>query len=190
MARPKSDDKRVALLRAAARVIDAHGLGAPTALIAKEAGVANGTLFTYFATKTDLLNGLYLGLKAEMATAALGGLVEDEEPREQLLRVWTNWTRWAVANPESRRALAQLATSEEIAPTTREEAARAMSRIGGLLERARTEGPMREVSMGFVAEITDSIAGATMDYMVRDPANADAHSRAGFEALWRAIVGS
>ena len=74
MARPKSDDKRSAILAAATRAIVQHGLGAPTALIAREAGVANGTLFTYFETKTELLNQLYVELKTEMATAALTGL--------------------------------------------------------------------------------------------------------------------
>ena len=34
------------------------GLGAPTAKIARRAGVAAGTLFTYFANKEELLNEL------------------------------------------------------------------------------------------------------------------------------------
>jgi AcrR family transcriptional regulator len=190
VARPKSDDKRNAILRAAACVIDTQGLGAPTALIAKEAGVANGTLFTYFATKADLLNQLYLELKKEMANAAQSGLSGDEEPREQLLHVWTNWMRWAIAHPESRRAMAQLAASEEISPATREEGALAMARIGALIERIRTKGPMRNTPMDFIAEITESIAGTTMDYMVRNPANADDHCKAGFEALWRVVGGT
>lgn len=190
MARPKSDDKKAALLRAAARVIDTHGLGAPTALIAKEAGVANGTLFTYFANKSELLNGLYLELKREMAVAAQRGLDVEEEPREQLFRVWKNWMRWSIANPESRRAISQLAASDEITPSTREEGSRAMLKAGALIERIRAEGPMHDVPMGFIAEITDSVAGATMDYMVKDAANADDHCRAGFEALWRVVGGS
>jgi AcrR family transcriptional regulator len=51
MARPKSDEKRSAILEAATRIIVAQGLSAPTAGIAKEAGVANGSLFTYFEQK-------------------------------------------------------------------------------------------------------------------------------------------
>jgi AcrR family transcriptional regulator len=51
MPRPKSDAKRSAILQAATRFIVAHGLSAPTMGIAKEAGVANGSLFTYFETK-------------------------------------------------------------------------------------------------------------------------------------------
>jgi AcrR family transcriptional regulator len=38
-------------MSAAIRVIASEGPGAPTATIAKEAGVSNGSLFTYFETK-------------------------------------------------------------------------------------------------------------------------------------------
>ncbi|HYS81455.1 MAG TPA: helix-turn-helix domain-containing protein, partial [Anaeromyxobacteraceae bacterium] len=63
MARPKSEDKRNALLAAATQVIAELGVSAPTARIAQVAGVAEGTLFTYFRTKDELLNELYLALK-------------------------------------------------------------------------------------------------------------------------------
>jgi len=55
MARPKSDDKRNAILAAAIEVVAEQGLAAPTAKIAKLAGVAEGSLFTYFATQDELL---------------------------------------------------------------------------------------------------------------------------------------
>jgi AcrR family transcriptional regulator len=48
-------EKRSAILEAAAHVFVAEGLSAPTAGIAKAAGVANGSLFIYFETKADLL---------------------------------------------------------------------------------------------------------------------------------------
>src|SRR4029077_2176532 len=40
----------------------------------RHTGVANGSLFTYFETKADLFNQLYLELKGGMASAALDGL--------------------------------------------------------------------------------------------------------------------
>jgi AcrR family transcriptional regulator len=66
MARLKSAAKRTAILRAAVREIAQSGLGAPTAQIAQRAGVAAGTLFTYFATKEQLLNELYVALRSEV----------------------------------------------------------------------------------------------------------------------------
>src|ERR1700761_3778164 len=119
MARPKSADKRNAIMAAATRVIVTHGLIAPTSMIAKEAGVSNGSLFTYFKTKTDLFNELYLELKAEMAFEALEGLPPGAELRDQVFHTWSNWTGCAVSNPEKRRALAQLGVSEEIIPASR-----------------------------------------------------------------------
>jgi hypothetical protein len=62
-----------------------------------------------------------------------------------------------------------------------------MTKIAELMERCRSNGPMRAAPMGFVSAIMSSLAEATMDYMVQDPANAKKHSKAGFDALWRAI---
>ena len=67
MTRPRSEDKQIALLEAATAVVAEQGLGAPTSLIAKRAGVAEGTLFRYFPTKDGLLNALYLDIKRSLA---------------------------------------------------------------------------------------------------------------------------
>src|SRR5580692_9493372 len=120
MARPRSEDKRNAIMAAATHVIVTHGLSAPTAMIAQEAGVSNGSLFTYFKTKADLFNQLYLELKASTAEAAdLEGLPAGAELREQVFHIWSNWMTWSVLNLEKRRALAQLHVSDEITPATR-----------------------------------------------------------------------
>src|SRR6202167_4108617 len=118
MARPKSEDKRNAIMAAAARVIVTHGLSAPTAMIAQEAGISNGSLFTYFETKADLFNQLYLELKTGVAAAALEGFPAGNDLRKQVFHVWSNWMDWAVSSPEKRRALAQLSVSDEITPAT------------------------------------------------------------------------
>ena len=99
MARPKSEDKRSAILSAATRVIASQGLGAPTATIAREAGVSNGSLFTYFPTKSDLFNHLYLELKGEMASVALEGVLVDGSVREPMLGLWSQWMHWAASSP-------------------------------------------------------------------------------------------
>jgi AcrR family transcriptional regulator len=187
MARPKSDDKRNAIITAATRVIVTHGLSAPTALIAQEAGVSNGSLFTYFETKTDLFNQLYLELKAGMASAALEGLPVGAELREQFFHIWSNWMGWAVSNPEKRRALAQLGVSDEITPASRAAGHKTMAGFRELLERGRANGSMREAPMGFVVAIMSSLAEATMDFMAHDPTNAAQHCKAGFDALWRVL---
>jgi AcrR family transcriptional regulator len=183
MARAKSEDKRDALLAAATRAIAAQGLSAPTAVIAREAGVANGTLFTYFETKADLFSQLYLELKTGMAAASLEGIPVEAPVREQYSRAWSNWMRWGTLNPGKRRALALLGASDDIAPETRAAADQAMAEFGGMLDRARARGPMRDAPMEFVIAAVNSLAETTLDFMASDPARADEHSRSGFAAL-------
>jgi len=188
MARPRSEEKQNAILEAATRVIGTHGLSAPTAMIAKEADVSNGSLFAYFATKADLLNRLYVELKTEMAAGALGGLPTESDIRTQLLHMWTHWLRWATSCPEKRRALAHLCVSDEITSESRQTVSDAFASIRGLLELCRENGPMREAPLGFLVALMSALADATIDFVIRDPANADKHCMTAFEALWRIVA--
>jgi AcrR family transcriptional regulator len=62
------EDKKAALLKAALKLFTERGFhGTSTAQISKEAGVATGTLFNYFPTKEDLINGLYFEVKGELS---------------------------------------------------------------------------------------------------------------------------
>ena len=177
------------IMAAAARVIAQTGLNAPTALIASEASVSNGSLFTYFKTKTDLLNQLYVELKSEMAATALRGLPSDQGVREQMAHVWAGWLRWAASDPDKRRALAQLSVSDEIGPESRKIGGSALVEVASLLERSRQDGPMQDVPLGLVVGLMNAVAEATVDFIITDPANSDAHRIAGFEAMWRMIAG-
>ncbi len=188
MARPKSDDRRKAILVAAIRVIAVQGLSAPTALIAKEAGVASGSLYTYFDTKTELLNALYVELKTEAAAFALAGLPVNRALREQMRHAWSHWLRWSVSEPEKRRVLAILGVSDDITPQSRKAADHAFSPLAKLLEQSCADGPMRKAPIALVATLVMGVAEATMGLMARDPVNADAHSKTAFDAVWRMIA--
>lgn len=188
MARPKSNEKRDAILEAAIRVIAVQGLGAATATIAKEAGISNGSLFTYFETKTELLNQLYLSLKGELAATALESLPAEACLRDQLHHSWMNWSEWAASNPEKRRVVAQLGVSDLITPETHGAVIKIMSRLTEIVEQVRANGPLKNAPLAFAGALITSMAETTMDFMIQDPANAKVHCANGFEALWRAIA--
>lgn len=175
-------------MAAAIRVIASQGLGAPTATIAKEAGVSNGSLFTYFETKAELLNQLYVELKAEMVAAAFAGRPVDSDIRAQLLHMWSHWLRRAAADPEKRRTLAQLDVSDAITAESHRAARDAFADIRALLERSREHGPLRAAPLEYVAALMSALAEATIDCTIRDPARADLYRAEGFEALWRMIA--
>jgi AcrR family transcriptional regulator len=188
MPRPRSDERRNAILAAATRVIAVQGLGAATAAIAKEAGVSNGSLFLYFDTKATLLNELYLALKTEMGAAAVDGLPAGRKPREQVLHMWNHWLDWAAAFPEKRRALAQLDVSDEITAESHRIASAGFRGVAELLERSRADGPMRDAPLSLVLGLMTAVAETTIDTIIRDPADAETNRALAFDAMWRMLA--
>src|ERR1700738_3456285 len=108
MAKPKSEDKRNAIFAAATQVFAERGLGAPTAAITSAAGIAEGSLFTYFKTKDELINALYRELKLELADAMMSGFPRKQSVRHRLEHVWNGYLQWGVANPDRQKVLKQI----------------------------------------------------------------------------------
>ena len=95
------------------------GLGAPTAKIARRAGVAAGTLFTYFANKEELLNELYVELKGEVYTRINANFPNKGSPERRARHICSSVLNWAIEFPEKRKAAVQLNVSDLITPETR-----------------------------------------------------------------------
>jgi AcrR family transcriptional regulator len=189
MARPRSVDRRDAILAAATRVIAAQGLAAATAAIAKEARVSNGSLFVYFDTKATLLNELYVELKSEMTAAVTVGLDDGGEPSELVRRMWTQWLNWNIANPDKRRALALLDVADDITASTHQTVRSMFNPIVVMLDRSRAGGPMRDAPLSFVLTLTTAMANATIDAMISNPAGAEALSGVAFDAIRQVLAG-
>lgn len=187
MARPLDGDKRAAILSATTRLVADHGLGAATAQIAKTAGVPHGSVFTYFGTKAELLNALYLELKRELTHAVLEHPWPEGDVREQLRGVWTSWTHWGVANPSKRRALAQLGVSDQVSALTRTAGYEAAQPVLDIIWRISAQGSLKDAPRSYVAALVEALAATTMDAMSDDPDHAATICADGFEALWRVL---
>src|SRR5438874_13590330 len=80
----RSGDKRDRILSAAERIFARHGFfAAKVSDVAKEAGVADGTIYLYFKSKDDLLISLFERRMAQL-NAALKAAIAGKAPREQL----------------------------------------------------------------------------------------------------------
>jgi AcrR family transcriptional regulator len=187
MARRKSDAKRRAIFEAAARVIVAEGLGAGVSAIAREAGIPKGSVFTYFETKTELLNQLYLELRKEMGETAMEWVHGEQSAAKQLARIWEFWMWWAENVPEKRRAMRQLEGAKEISLETRNAAYEAMAGVGQVVDRARAGSVVGKAPLRYVVGLVVSTADTTMDFIDRDPRNRKSYARAGLEAVWRVL---
>ena len=158
--------------------------------MAREAGVSAGTLFVYFATKTALVNELYVVLKGDMGRAAAEGLQQvDASPREQLRSMWDRWIAWAADDPDKRRALAHLAVAEELSDDSRRAVHAAYAGIAQVLHRVVADGPMRAAPLSFVSALLSAFADATIDDLLADPDPTGTRSALAFDAMWRALAG-
>ena len=115
------------------------------------------------------------------------GFDPEGETRKQYLQLWTNWMFWAVAHPKKRRALVLLGVSDEITAKSRTAGQKTMAPMREMLARIHERGAMRDAPMGLLLALLNSVADATMDFMLEDKKNAEKHCRIGFEALWRMI---
>lgn len=187
MARPKSEDRRKAILNATTALIATQGLGAATAEIAKSAGIPHGSIFTYFETKTELFNTLYSELTTELTDAVVAAVSEDADTRTQFEQLWSAWTHWGVSNPTKRRAQAQLNVSDLVTADIRDQAYAYAAPVFALIRRAGANGPLKSAPIRYAGALVSSCAATTIEYMLRDPENADEICRTGFEAAWHSL---
>lgn len=189
MARPRSVDKHAAILDAAIQVIAQRGLAAtPTSAISKAAGVAEGTLFTYFKTKDALVNALYLEIKRELADAMMVHFPHHATIRQQLQYVWDGFVRWGVAHPAKKQVIDQLKTAAAITPETRQVAGAPFAEIEQLFRASVANRVLRDYPVAFIWGCMASLGEVTLEFMAREPEAADAYRQIGFEMLWNGIV--
>jgi AcrR family transcriptional regulator len=187
MARHKSEDKRRAILSAAITQIAKNGLGAATASIAKQAGIPNGSVFTYFETKQDLFNQLYTELKLELISVVREGWPEGSNLSAQFRHNWMQWTQWGAGFPDKRRTLAQLNVSDQLTNETRAAGMQEAEFTLDVIRRVSRNGVLKDRSPAFVFSLVETLASTTVDAMIRDPLHAADIQVAGMEAAWKAI---
>src|SRR5580704_10571772 len=168
MARLKSPAKRSAILDAAVHEIAHNGLAASTASIAKRAGVASGSLFTYFPDKETLFNELYLELKREVYSRVNADFPQTASLETRARHVWTQFLSWAIESPERRKVSVLLNVSDVLTADTR---------------RGVAHGLPAEFASAFLSSMQET----TLDFAVRQPKRRNELLDRAFQVFWRAI---
>jgi AcrR family transcriptional regulator len=190
VARPKSEDKRSAILDAATHLFAERGLAAaPTSEISKRAGVAEGTLFTYFETKDDLINSLYREIKLELADAMMSDFPRKKSVRARMRHVWDRYVLWGIANPRQRKVLGQLLVSEVLTKESREAGNAPFVEFQTMI-RDGIEGRVfrNDLPVELITKSFGALVEATIDLTVPNPSKADSYRDSGFQMLWAGIT--
>ena len=190
MARPKSEDKRNAILDAATGLFAERGLAAaPTSEISRRADVAEGTLFTYFETKDDLINSLYREIKLELADAMMSDFPRKKNVRTRLRHVWDRYVNWGIANPKQRKVLAQLTVSELLTKESRDAGGAPFVEFQTMIRDAMEQRIFRnDLPVELISKSLAALVEATIDLTVSNRSKAKQYRDSGFQMFWAGIT--
>jgi AcrR family transcriptional regulator len=115
------DKQKIDLIHAATLALIARtGLaGLTIPMIAKEAGVAAGTIYIYFKNKEDLILEVYKEVKKRFRSKVFADYSPEKPIKESLRKMWDNLLAWSVANYQEQVFLQQF----NVSPYTREKEA-------------------------------------------------------------------
>jgi AcrR family transcriptional regulator len=185
MARARSPEKRQAILGAAVREIAETGLSASTARIAKGAGLAEGTMFTYFSSKDDLLNELYIELKTEVYRRIHADFPRDSGLQERARHVWIEYLRWAMENPEERKVSVLLNLSTVVSAVTRERMNAELGAVAQTMQELGERGAFKNLPHGFASAAMAAMQEAVMEMAAKKPRQKSMLVEQAFDAFWR-----
>ncbi|GHO95860.1 TetR family transcriptional regulator [Reticulibacter mediterranei] len=188
MARPKSQEKRDAILAAAIELIAEQGLSVPTSKIAQAAGVAEGTLFTYFETKGRLLNELYLTLKRGEREELMRDYPFQASLEERAHHFWNTYVAFGVNHPDKYKVAVLLRFSDHINEQVKRLGEEGYEALAAMVLECLSSGALKDQPTEFGAAILISLMNMTVELILQHPAEAERFRDAGFTAFWHAVT--
>lgn len=192
--RVKQDKKQAILDSALCLFVDQGFHATSTASIAKNAGVATGTLFHHFPHKGALLNHLFVTIKQELADdithslPASGTLNHDLKKQAEVL--WQQAIDWALQNPIKQRFFLQYSMSPDICTESRNQAMNVILRsVVILIEKGKQEGIIVDYPIALMLENCHGQYLAAIRYFTEYPewGNDSNQRKASFELFWRSM---
>ena len=189
MAREKVADKEKAIVEAAISVFAERGFwNTPTSMISKTAGVADGTLFTYFATKDDLIHAVYLTIKRELAELLIAGFETYDSFEGKMRHIWDGYIEWGVAHPERFKVMQQIHTNYPVSPEVAAEGLEPFAAIQQIAQESIASGLIRDYPVAYLAALMDSQTAMTVQFISSNHDQMRYYMDIGFEILWNGVI--
>ena len=186
----KKFDKRERILKAALNLFSERGFhNTPTSLIAKEAGVATGTLFHHFKNKEELINALYLELKRSLVDAIAVEFDDTVSLKEKIKITWINGVKWGIMHPKEIHFIFQYAHSPFITHLTREQAKSQYEFIAGIYEQAVQQGIIKSTYAEFIPDYFEGIFNLAVGHFRKHPDKiSEENLEMAFDICWDGIA--
>ncbi len=183
-------DKQEQIFDAALKLFNEVGFEkTPTALIAREAGVAVGTLFHHFPTKEDLVNALFLKCKGSFYRQLSQGMDGKSSFHGRIQLMFLQSVTWAAEQPQQYRFIIQYHQSRHIREGTLETARLQFEPLIQLVLEGVTADTIKPLSVDLLASIAWNIIMAAAQHVMDTPEllQDNAFMDSAFQVLWDAL---
>jgi AcrR family transcriptional regulator len=185
------NDKRKDLLVAALRLFVQYGFhGTPTSKIAKEAGVANGTLFHYYKTKEDLIVSLYIDIKTRMGEYIETKETEAKNSKKKFRNQFTSVIYWSLENQNEFYFIQQFHTSPFASLVPPEEIKMQLNKSCTQIEKAIKEKAIKNRDTNLILSLMTSHIFGVNQYLLKTQITEKEQKKVikdGFDMLWKMI---
>jgi AcrR family transcriptional regulator len=166
----------------------ARGIGhAPTSAISSSAGVAEGTLFTYFKTKDELLNELYREMRREI-DQEMADYPFTADVRTRLRFVWDRFLDMAEKYPKRLKVQQQLRSSGRLLKDA-EAPNMVIMQLLQITRESAEMGRLHGASPEYLVLMFRAQAEATAAFIAVHRKMKLESRELGFRLVWRALTG-
>ncbi len=187
----KLENKRERILLAARRLFVNQGFhSTPTSAIAREASVANGTLFHYFNTKEELINTLYKETKRSFFTITTAGVENEKNIKRKVRLLWYNTVKWALNRPQDFLFIQQYSNSPFISHLTQEDISEHIWFYYDLIDQGKEKGTLKDIPTDLMYQLTTYQIYGIINYLFqhKEFQNNSTYLSMAFEFYWESIA--
>ena len=185
----KNSDKYTSLLQATLTLVNNRGFhDTPMSKIAKLAGVSPATIYIYFENKQDLINKLYLEVKASFCSFAFEGYTDQLPVKKGFEVIWYNIANYKLSKTKEAMFLSQCDNTPMIDEVSLQEGLKHLQPLLVLWERGKKEGIIKSVSPYLLYAYTVYPLSFLVAMHVKGMIQVDENDRRqAFQAAWDSI---
>ena len=161
MAKPKDEQKLIRIHEAALKLVLKTGFaGLKMAAVAQEAGIATGTLYIYYGSREELINGLFAAAKSEIISVLHDPAHADPSLPKAFKNTWMAYFLYCFRNPEKMQFVEQFKYSGLVSQELMSQLEEGMKGLDTFLAEA--------IRLGFVRDMNLEILKAHMQGSIHD----------------------
>jgi AcrR family transcriptional regulator len=181
-------DKQQFILNAALKLFVEYGIqGTPTSKIAKEAGIAHGSVFTYYKTKDDLIIALYHYTKEHFRTYVAERVKPVDGVKERFFELFYHSVQWSLKYQDEYMFTQQFQYSPLYRLPEVGEPSKQLSPLASLYKEGLEIGALKAVPVDLIRSLIISQMTGTYNYIIQAGIPAKKQKQVisdTFELLW------